>query len=145
MKQIKHFLFFSWGTDIALLVLRVLAGLAIFSHGVAKIQNFDAMSASFPDPLGLGAGLSLTLIIIAEAGCAWLLILGLLTRLATLPLIFGMGVAAFIVHAPFSFGGSELPLMYMLIFVVLLLSGAGTYSLDACLGGTCCCKKCKPE
>lgn len=128
------------GTDIGLLILRVAIGLMIFSHGLAKIDNFAQLSAGFPDPLGLGAKTSLVLIILAEAGCAWLLITGLLTRLATLPLIFGMSVAAFIVHAPFSFAGSELPLIYLLIFAVLLFTGAGKYSLDYYLYSRCRCK-----
>ena len=121
----------SRGTDIGLLLLRVITGAMIFSHGLAKIENFAALSAGFPDPLDLGAKTSLVLIILAEAGCAWLLIAGLLTRLATLPLIFG-------VHAPFTFAGSELPLMYLLVFVVLLLTGAGKYSLDYYLCSRCC-------
>lgn len=128
----------SQDTDIGLLLLRVITGVMIFSHGLAKIENFAELSAGFPDPLGLGAKTSLVLIILAEAGCAWLLITGLLTRLATLPLIFGMGVAAFIVHAPFTFAGSELPLTYLLIFVVLLLTGGGKYSLDYYLCSRCC-------
>lgn len=146
MKAVKQFLFAAWGTDAALLVLRLLSGAVMLTHGIAKLQNFTELSSGFMDPIGLGPAASLTLIVFAEVGCASLLVLGLLTRLAAIPLIIGMSVAAFVAHAPFTVAGSELPLLYLIIFVVLLLAGAGRYSLDACLnGGCCCCCKKKEE
>lgn len=129
-KKWYRILFSTGGKDAGLLLLRVFFGLMILSHGVAKLANFGAMSAHFPDPIGIGSKLSLVLVAATETGAAVLIILGLLTRLAALPLIFSMAIAAFVAHAPFSISGSELPLLYLAVFIVLLITGAGIYSLD---------------
>lgn len=44
-----------------LLAARVVFGLLLMSHGIAKLQNFEALSATFPDPLGVGSRMSLVL------------------------------------------------------------------------------------
>lgn len=76
--------------DGALLFLRLFIGGMMLSHGWAKLASFSTLSATFPDPLGVGSTLSLLLILFAEVGCSCLLIFGLMTRLAALPLMFGM-------------------------------------------------------
>ena len=44
------------GTAMSLLIvaLRILFGILLMSHGVQKWANYDVMSGSFPDPLGIG-------------------------------------------------------------------------------------------
>ncbi|MCD8186937.1 MAG: DoxX family protein [Rikenellaceae bacterium] len=118
------------GYSIGVLILRLAAGIFIMTHGVAKMQHFSELSHSFADPLGLGPKVSLLLIIFAEFGCAVFLIVGLFTRLAVLPLIFGMAVAAFTAHDLSVFQEVESPLLYMFIFISLFFTGAGRYSLD---------------
>lgn len=122
--------FTSSGKDLGILALRIFAGLMLFRHGLDKINNFEALSASFPDPIGLGSKLSATLITATETLGSILVIIGLFIRPAALAITFGMGVAAFIAHQPFSIAGSELPLMYMGIAVFLIIAGAGRYSID---------------
>lgn len=119
-----------WFGDTGLLILRVGSGVFMLTHGLAKIQQFNALSQAFGDPIGLGSELSLTLIVFAEFFCSILLILGLLTRLAAIPLIIGMIVAAFAAHVPFSFDASEKALLYLLIFVAFLFTGGGQFSVD---------------
>ena len=84
--------------DGALLFLRLFIGGMMLSHGWAKLASFSTLSATFPDPLGVGSTLSLLLILFAEVGCSCLLIFGLMTRLAALPLMFGMLMAFFVIH-----------------------------------------------
>ena len=67
-------------------------------HGVPKLVGFSNMADKFPDPLGMGSQLSLISAVGAEVGCALLLIVGLGTRLAAIPLAFTMFVALFMVH-----------------------------------------------
>ena len=133
-KNILSWLFSEKGHDTGLLILRVAAGVFMMTHGLAKIQHFSELSQTFADPIGLGPKFSLALIVFAEFGCSLMLILGLLTRLAAIPLIIGMIVAAFIAHSPFTFGGSELPLLYLVIYTSFFFMGAGRFSVDHLIG-----------
>ena len=105
--------------DGALLFLRLFIGGMMLSHGWAKLASFSTLSATFPDPLGVGSTLSLLLILFAEVGCSCLLIFGLMTRLAALPLMFGMLMAFFVIHGADPFAVRELPLLYRGVFVFL--------------------------
>lgn len=116
--------------DGALFYLRLAVGCLMLVHGWAKLSAFPVLSDTFPDPLGLGSTLSLLLILCAEVGCSLLLMLGLMTRLATLPLIFGMLMAFFVIHGGDPYPARELPLLYLAVYVGLLWAGAGKYSLD---------------
>lgn len=116
--------------DVAIFLLRLFVGGMMLTHGWAKISAFSVLSHTFPDPLGVGSMMSLILILFAEVGCSLLLIFGLLTRLSTLPLIFGMSIAIWVTHGADPFSARELPIMYMGIYVVLLLTGGGRFSLD---------------
>ncbi len=122
-------------TSIGLLVLRLGAGgLLLGGHGWGKLLHFGALAASFPDPLGVGPSWSLTLVTFAEVICASLVMVGLLTRLSTLPIIGFLSVAGFIYHAQDPWAKRELAFIYAVPFVVLLFTGAGRFSLDARLG-----------
>lgn len=78
-----------------LLLLRLFAGGMMLTHGWAKLSSFTDLSVTFPDPLGVGNTFSLVLNVFAEVGCSLCLILGFVTRLAVLPLIFNMAMAFF--------------------------------------------------
>ena len=110
MSVIYKFLFPSKpdGTAMSLLILalRILFGILLMSHGVQKWANYDVMSGSFPDPLGIGSQLSLVLAIFGEMVCSMAFIFGFLYRLAMLPMIFTMCIAFFVVHGsdPFAVG-----------------------------------------
>lgn len=120
--------------NLGLLVLRVSFGcLMMLGHGLPKLMNFGQMSESFPDPIGLGKSISLSLAIFAEFGCGLLLILGLLTRLATIPLITTMAVAALLVHGSDPWQKQEMAVVYLAAFVSILVAGGGLFSLDAVL------------
>lgn len=84
----------------------------------------------FADPLGVGLTASLALTVFAEVFCSILLILGLLTRIAAIPLIITMLVVAFVVHGSDGFGSQELPIMYLMMYLVIAILGAGKISLD---------------
>lgn len=122
---------YSKNIDIALLILRLTVGFFMLSHGMGKFYNLigDA-PIQFPDPLGVGTTASLGLAVFSEVLCSILLIVGLGTRLAAIPLIITMLVAAFIIHATDGFGKQELPLMYVAIYLVIAIAGAGKISID---------------
>lgn len=95
------------------------------SHGIAKLQNFEALSATFPDPLGVGSRVSLVLAVFGEVVCAAGCVAGLLYRLALIPMVFTMCVAFFAVHGGDSFAARELALVYLVVFVLMYAAGPG--------------------
>lgn len=116
--------------SLALLILRVVASAYMLTHGWAKLTGFSDMSAQFPDPIGVGSTLSLALIIGAEFFASLFIILGLFTRLAAVPIVIAMSVAAFVIHSANPFNVKELALLYLVVYIFILMAGAGRYSLD---------------
>lgn len=138
MKKLLNFFLFGKSTgegaaSLGLLILRVAAGVLMMTHGWSKIQNFEGMVQSGFDPVGMGATLSVVMLIGAEFIAALFIVLGLLTRLSAVPLIVAMSVAAFVAHASDPLQVKELSLIYLTIFATLLITGAGKYSLDSLL------------
>lgn len=120
--------------DLGLLILRVgFSGTLVVLHGYGKIDRFLAGSTKFPDPLGLGSALSLGLAGFAEFVCGLAIVVGLTTRLATIPIIVTMGVAFFVVHAGDPLGDKEVALLYLIGFVSIFCAGPGRISIDALL------------
>lgn len=112
-----------------LLIIRVFFGILFFVHGVDKMMNFDLLSETFPSVLGLGSYMTLMVSIFCEFCCSLFLIAGLLVRLIMIPMIVSMGVAFFDVHDAMLPEG-ELSLIYLVVFVVLYITGPGRYSVD---------------
>lgn len=118
-------------TDTGILILRVGISGFMLPHGIAKLSKLLAGGEiTFADPIGLGATASLLLAVFSEFLCSLLLILGYKTRLAAIPLIITMAVAAFIVHSGDPWNKMEFALIYMLVYIVIAIIGPGKYSLD---------------
>ena len=117
--------------SIALLLLRIVIGGLMLTHGWGKMEMlFSSDPIQFADPIGVGATGSLALTVFAEVLCSILLILGLATRFAAIPLLITMLVAAFIIHSNDGFGKQEFALLYAVIYLTIAQIGAGKYSLD---------------
>lgn len=124
----------SGAASFGLLLLRLAAGgMMAYGHGWQKVQKYSDLVDRFPDPIGVGGPNSLLLAIGAEVGAAILIVLGLGTRLAAVPLIVTMVVAAFVIHADDPFAKKEFALIYLAPFLALLFTGAGRFSVDALL------------
>lgn len=130
------------GASAGLLILRLGFGLMmLIGHGWGKIAKFEAAKDTWPVPdflpfSMLTPPLSMASTILAEVGCAALLVLGLATRPAAFVLGFTMVVGAFQVHAadPLFMGGGpskEPALLYLFPCLALIAAGSGQYSLDA--------------
>lgn len=118
-------------TSLGLLALRAGVGaMMLLGHGWGKLVSFSASSATFPDPLGVGSTASLALAIFGEVLCAALLVVGLFTRLAAIPFLATMLVAAFVVHADDPWAKKELALLYAAPALTLFFTGAGAFSID---------------
>ena len=118
--------------SIAVLLLRVIAGIAFMFHGWGKIQDpfhwLDKMPNAPP-------GFLQALAALAEFGGGLGLLLGLITPICAVGLLCTMAYAAY-THIsrgdPFvGKGGSyELALVYLVIAAAVLLLGPGRYSVD---------------
>jgi putative oxidoreductase len=119
-------------TDIGILVLRVAIGsFMLFGHGLGKLLSFNERFHNFSDPLGFGNEFSYLFAVTAEFLCSILLIAGLKTRLALIPLCITMLVATFIIHLNDPWSKKEFALLFLIPFIVIFISGPGKYSLDA--------------
>jgi putative oxidoreductase len=122
--------FAAW-TPRALSVLRIITGLLIIQHGMAKIIGFPAVAAFAKlEPLSLiGAAGFIELI-----GGA-LLILGLWTQPVAFILAGEMAFAYFIGHFPKGYhpllNAGTLAALYCFTCLYLSTAGAGPWSLDA--------------
>ncbi|MDQ0594419.1 putative oxidoreductase [Chryseobacterium ginsenosidimutans] len=117
--------------DIILLIVRVFIGFAMLSHGFPKLQMLlEGGKIEFFDFLGLGPQITLGLTVFAEFVCSILLILGLFSRIALGFLIFTMVIAGFVVHGADPFTKQEMSLVYLSVYLLLIVFGAGKYSVD---------------
>ena len=117
----------------ALSVLRIITGLMIIQHGMAKLLGFPVVAnlANLSPFSLIGAAGFIELI-----GGA-LLIIGLWTQPAAFILSGEMAFAYFIAHSPKSFypliNGGTLAIMYCFTCLYLATAGAGPWSVDAAM------------
>lgn len=115
--------------SLLILVLRLFLGVMILIHGVDKLTNFDQLSETFPDIMGLGSYTSLMIAVFAEFCCSLFLLCGLLVRITAIPRMLTMAVAFFDVHDA-DFPGGELSFIYLALLAILYFTGPGCYSVD---------------
>jgi putative oxidoreductase len=112
--------------DWALLFQRVAGSLLLLQvHGLPKLMHFNAQLRLIEDPFGLGAGLTLCLAIFAEVVCPLLIMLGLCTRLACLPIVFLLLVALLVVHPQWSLAEGQFGWLLVILFTTLTIAGPG--------------------
>lgn len=122
-------------SPVVFLLARVVIGYMFLLHGTAKFFEFPMSmtggNGSVPlfSMFGVGG--------ILEIGGGLLLILGLFTRQISFLLAGQMAYAYFFIHMtadtvfiPLKNGG-ELAIMYSMAFLLFMVKGAGTLSLDA--------------
>ena len=74
------------------------------------------------------------MVVFAEFFCAILIVAGLMTRLASIPLIIVMGVALFKSHNGEIFGEGEKAALFFIGYMAILLGGPGKISVDKLIG-----------
>jgi len=120
--------------ESALLLIRLVVGIAFMYHGYGKIQH--PMTWMGPDSAYPGIFQALAAISEFFGGAA--LALGFLTRIAAFGIVCTMSVAVYLhlvkLGDPFvntAGGGSyEIALVYLVIGVLFLFAGPGRFSLD---------------
>ena len=115
---------------IGLFLLRFTFSAMMLSHGIPKLLDLIQGVLMKSDQIGIGVLASTILVVIAEAICPLLIIIGYKTRLASIPTIITMGVAAFIVHGADTLASKEKALLFLFAFIAIALLGPGKHSVD---------------
>jgi len=128
-----------------ILLVRLVVGAVFIMHGYQKLFVWTMSAAdgtvSKFHSMGFGgySAPAAWTAAIAEFACGILLVLGLFTRLAAIPILVTMAVAIVQVHLSHGFysmaGGFEYPLTLGVGALALLLSGSGALGLDNLRGG----------
>jgi putative oxidoreductase len=137
MKKIFSTKYTDNSVSLALLLIRIVFAGIMLKIGFDKLNNFNGiLSNGFMNFMGLGPKVSLALVVFAEFFCAVMVLVGLLTRLAIIPLIITMAVAFFKAHngVVFGEGNGQSALFYLTVFVAILFTGPGKFSLDKLIG-----------
>ncbi len=132
MKKILNLGFIPKNNDLALLILRVWIGLALFmQHGLFKFVHFSQLWGHFPDPLHIGTYISLIFSTFSDGICSIFIAFGIATRAAALVAAIDVFVVfAVMRHFSFSNGDGELVFLYLGGLLTIILMGAGKYSFD---------------
>jgi putative oxidoreductase len=121
----------------ALLLGRLAVGLVFLSTGWGKVHNLDGVTQFFGS-LGIPApGFNAVMVSWLELVCGATIVLGLLTRLSTVPLFVSMVVAILTakrdkLHGLFDLVGFD-EFTYAVVLVMLAVLGPGRASLDRLL------------
>jgi putative oxidoreductase len=145
MKKLMSTNYSAGAFNFAMLLFRFIVGTMMIKIGYDKLTHFNEMLTgpmAFHSMLGIGAKTELALLVFAEFFCSVFIILGLFTRLATIPLIIAMAVAFFMAHHAEIFNTDKLTqqqslqpaLIYLCSYIVLLLLGPGKISVDGMTG-----------
>jgi putative oxidoreductase len=126
----KLFNYLPLNVDAAALLLRLLFGGMFVRYGYNKVAAYDQILPMFGDIIGIGSKLSFNLLIFAELGCGFLVLIGLLTRWAVIPIFISMIVAYFIAHAKDAFDAKAPAFLFMLLSIVVFILGSGKWSVD---------------
>jgi putative oxidoreductase len=119
--------------DLGILLLRLVFGGLFIYIGYEKIQHYHQYLPMFKDYTGLGIKTSYNLVIFAEFFCGIMVTIGLLTRLAVIPILISMIVVVFIALKGQGFNDKQLALLFLVLSLVIFILGSGKYSADALL------------
>ncbi|AFY74598.1 putative membrane protein [Synechococcus sp. PCC 7502] len=119
--------------QVALTMLRVVAGIVMIHNGLDKISDIEGFAEAYVAEIGLPFPVFFSYVAaLTELIGAPLLVLGLLTRPAALGLMSTMLVAIYHhVHVGgFSIPSVELSTLYSVCFAFFVVNGAGKFSVD---------------
>lgn len=116
--------------DLGLFFLRITGSLLLlYVHGLPKVLHFSEELTRIEDPFGFGPWFSLIPAIVAEVVCPILILFGVATRLACLPIIAVLLVAMLAVHPDWSIAEGQFGWLLLIIFTTLAITGPGAWRL----------------
>ena len=119
---------------LALLLGRLAVGLVFLSTGWGKVHNIAKVTEFFESLHIPMPGLNAIVVGWSELLCGGALVLGVMTRLATIPLIVSMIVAILTarrdaIHGFFDLVGFE-EFTYLMVLIMIAILGPGTLAVD---------------
>ncbi|CAN5212014.1 DoxX family protein [soil metagenome] len=117
--------------NTGMLLMRLGFGILLANHGFNKLTHYAETKIHMMNFLGMGTTTTTVMVIFAEFFCAILVIIGLFTRFACIPIIILMSVALFRAHNGDILGDGEMAGLYLLGYITLLITGPGKVSIDS--------------
>lgn len=115
----------------AMLIFRVLLSVELFRvHGLKKFIGINGVPEIVPNPLHLPQRLNNAFATLSDTVVPVFLILGLFTRIAILPTVSVTAIGYFIVHRNDPIAIRDVPYIYTICLLLMLVTGPGTLSLD---------------
>jgi putative oxidoreductase len=122
---------FKINKDLAYFFVRFFSAFALIkAHGLPKLIHFKHTLIHIPDPFGLGGEFSTYYAIFTNVFCAFLVAIGLFTRMAALFILSITLTGLFIIHISDSAKIQDSPFIYSIIFSFIAYMGSGKYSFD---------------
>lgn len=114
--------------DLGLFFLRITGSLLLlYVHGLPKVFHFSEELTRIEDPFGFGPYFSLIPAIFAEVICPILILFGVATRLACVPIIAVLLVAMLAVHPDWSIAEGQFGWLLLIVFTTLAITGPGAW------------------
>ncbi|GAB2825744.1 DoxX family protein [Ferruginibacter profundus] len=124
--SVTYFLF-----NTTMLFFRIAVSLEmIFVHGFKKLGIGVAEAEKVPNPLHLPETFNYAFAVSANIFFPFLVLIGLCTRLATLPTLAVTLTGYFVLHWNDPVLIRDTPFIYSVIFLFILVLGPGKYSID---------------
>lgn len=120
--------------NFAILFFRVaVATELIVVHGLKKLGIGVPVAEVIPNPLGFPEALNSFVAIAANVYLPIFILLGFCTRLAALPALAVTATGYFIMHGHDPLPERDIPFMYTISLLAIVMLGAGRYSIDGYL------------
>lgn len=134
MRSISSVKYSATAFSFAMLLIRLVFAGYMLTHGFSKLSDFHGTVANMPHFLGLSKTVTACLVIFAEFFCSLFLIIGLFTRIVSVPIIFSMAYIFFVINQA-NFAESETAVLFLFGFFTLFLLGPGRFSVDNMING----------
>lgn len=115
--------------DAAVLYMRLFIGAVLMLHVIGKLQEYNASATGFPGLLFDSPAATFVIFTALEAAFALMIVSGVFVRLAAAAMAVGMFADMFFVYPVYGWIGVERQVLYIGIYLFLVISGGGRYSM----------------
>lgn len=116
--------------DQAILILRLLISVLLIVHVVRKALDYQLLMDSYPPLIFNSPRASFIILASVELLCAISICAGLWIRFAAFIMLLGIIVDIILLYPAIGWFGIERQVLYGVVYIFMMLSGAGKYALD---------------